>query len=203
MGWRGAPGASVVYQGICWYPYLRAYTTLTSFLNFILPLLITSGIYIQIYLITRERNKTLVHGQLASVEENNISLGNLNATKTISLFVGVFFCCWVSYSMYIIIISLCDSCLYFIPPVEAFVVLLMFGYFNSGLNPFLFALRNKNFKFTNSRLFSSALFETRPTLGTRGGSTLTQLAFTSEIPDSTDSNVRLQWISVPQDETLR
>jgi len=111
MGWREAPGEPVVYKGICWYPYTPAYTTLTSFLNFILPLLITSGIYIKIYLIVCERNKILVHGQLASVEENNTYLGNLKAAKTISMFVGVFFCCWVPYSMYIIIVSLCDSCL--------------------------------------------------------------------------------------------
>ena len=199
MGWREAPGELVVYEGICWYPYPPAYTTLTSFLNFILPLLITSGIYIKIYFIVCERNKLLVHRQLASVEENDNYLGNLKAAKTISMFVGVFFCCWVPYSMYIIIVSLCDSCLGMIPE-EAYVLLLMFGYLNSALNPFLFALRNKSFKATYSRLFSSALFESRPTLGNRRGSTLTQLTFTSEIPDLMDSDVQLQRMSSWQDE---
>ena len=200
---REAPGQRFVYNGICWYPYPPAYTASTNFLNFILPLLITSGIYIKIYLIACERNKTLVHGQLASVEEKNTYLRNLKAAKTIFLFVGVFFFCWFPYSMYIIIIVLCDSC-FGIIPVETYILFFMFGYLNSALNPFLFALRNQSFKSTYSRLFSSVLFETRPTLpGTRRGSTLTQLAFTSEIPDSTDGDVRLQRISVLQDETLR
>ena len=199
MGRREAPGEPVVYEGICWYPYPPVYSALTSFLNFILPLLITSGIYIKIYLIVCERNKTLIHGQLASVEENNTYLGNLKAAKTISMFVGVFFCCWVPYSMYIILISLCDSCFDIIPE-EANVVFLMFGYLNSALNPFLFALRNKSFKVTYSKLFGSALFESRPRLGNRRGSTLTQLTFTSEIPESTDNDVRLQWMSILQDE---
>ena len=101
--------------------------------------------------------------------------------------------------MYIIIVSLCDSCLGMIPE-EAYVLLLMFGYLNSALNPFLFALRNKSFKATYSRLFSSALFESRPTLGNRRGSTLTQLTFTSEIPDLMDSDVQLQRMSSWQDE---
>jgi len=101
--------------------------------------------------------------------------------------------------MYIILISLCDSC-FEIRPEEANVPFLMFGYLNSALNPFLFALRNKSFEATYSKLFSSALFESRLRLGNRRGSTLTQLTFTSEIPESTDNDVRLQWMSILQDE---
>ena len=167
MGWREAPGEPVVYKGICWFPYPPpppppVYSTLTSFLNFILPLLIISGIYVKIYLIVCERNEALVHGQLASVEENNNYLGNLKAAKTMSTFVGVFFCCWAPYSMYIILISLCDSCFDIIPE-EANVLFLMFGYLNSALNPFLFALRNKSFKATllySTLLYSTLLYST-------------------------------------------
>jgi len=198
MGWREAPGDSVIFEGICWYPYPPAYSALTNILNCILPLLITSGIYIKIYCIACEQNKILLHGQLASIEDKS-RLGSLQAAKAISMFVGVFFFCRVPYSMYIILISLCDWC-WAITPDEAYIILLMLGYLKSALNPFLFALQNKSFKATYSKLFSSAFFKSRSRLRDRRDSTLTQLTFTSEIPDSTDNDVRLQWISTWQDE---
>lgn len=55
MGWRTHPGESVIFAGICWLPYPRIYTTLTSFLNSFIPLLITCGIYTKIYCIAKNR----------------------------------------------------------------------------------------------------------------------------------------------------
>ena len=199
MGWRDFPGEPLIYKGVCWFPFTRAYSSLTSFLNFILPVLITSGIYIKIYRIVFERNKKLRQQSLAFIEENKAYLGNLQAAKTISMFVGVFFFCWVPYSTYVILMSLCDSCRLIIP-AETYPLLLMFGYLNSALNPFLFALRNKSFKTTYSKLFSSSLRKLRPKVGASRNSTLSKLAFASEIPDSTDSAITLQSIKVRQDE---
>ena len=199
MGWRDFPGEPLIYEGVCWFPYTRAYASLTSFLNFILPLLITCGIYIKIYRIVCGRNKKLRRQNLAFIEENKAYLGNLQAAKTISMFVGVFFFCWVPYSTYIVMMSLCNLCWKVIPE-ETYPLLLMFGYLNSALNPFLFALRNKSFKTTYSKIFSSSLRKLRPKVGARRNSTLSELAFASEIPDSTDSAITLQSIKVRREE---
>ena len=182
MGWRDFPGEPLIYKGVCWFPYTRAYSTLTSFLNFILPVLITCGIYIKIYRIVCERNKKLPRQNLAFIEENKAYLGNLQAAKTISMFVGVFFFCWVPYSTYIVMMSLCNSCWKVIPE-ETYPLLLMFGYLNSALNPFLFALRNKSFKTTYSKLFSFSLRKLRPKAGARRDPTISEIASTSEFPD--------------------
>ena len=78
--------------------------------------------------------------------------------------------------------SLCNSCWKVIPE-ETYPLLLMFGYLNSALNPFLFALRNKSFKTTYSKLFSFSLRKLRPRAGARRDPTVSEIASTSEIPD--------------------
>ena len=201
MGWRDAPGESVVKNGVCWYPYTLVYSMLTAFLNIVLPLLLSCGINIKIFRIASGRNKAaLVHGKPAFIKENKTYLGNFQIAKTISMFVAVFFFCWFPYAMYLILSSLCDNC-YKVIPEEAFPFLLMCGYLNSALNPFLFSLRNKSFKATYSKLLNSAL--PKPSRNARLGrrsATLSELTFTSEIPVLSDGDVQLTWIRTNQDE---
>ena len=207
MGWRDYPGESVIYEGICWFPYTRTYNTLTSFLNYVLPLLITCGIYVKIYRIACEQNKSVTVarckcGQLTFTQETNSYLGNLKAAKTISMFVGVFFFCWVPYSIYIIIISVCKACDDKIP-LEVYPFLLMLGYLNSALNPFLFAFRSKSFKNIYSRILNRVAVKaksSKPKVKSRRDSTISQLTFISEIPDTTDSGIWLRSIKLQQQE---
>ena len=205
MGWQTHSGESVIFAGICWFPYTRVYTTLTSFLNFTLPLLITCGIYTKIYCIARNRNKSVTAtrrcecGKLTFSQETNRYLGNLKAAKTISMFVGVFFFCWVPYSSYIVTISLCaDSCSDIIP-LEAYPFTLMLGYLNLALNPFLFAFRSKNFKDIYSKLKSSVVPKIWPRKKSkRRASTISELTLASEIPDTLDDGIWLQSIKLQQ-----
>ena len=62
MGWRMFD--EFVYNGVCTFPFTKIYSTLSSCLNFILPLLITCGIYIKIYLIARTQHNTF-HGEVS------------------------------------------------------------------------------------------------------------------------------------------
>ena len=203
MGWRTHPGESVIYAGICWFPYTRVYTTLTCFLNFTLPLLITCGIYTKIYCIAQNRSKSVNAtrrcecGKLTFSQETNRYLGNLKAAKTISMFVVVFFFCWVPYSSYIATISLCRSCNKVIPP-EVYPFTLMFGYLNSALNPFLFAFRNKSFTDIYSKVKSSVVPKIWPRKKSRRASTISEMSFTSEIPDTLDDGIWLQSIKLQQ-----
>ena len=204
MGWRTHPGESVTFEGICWFPYTRTYLPLTSFLNHVLPLLITCGIYVKIYGIARERNKSVTVarckcGKLTFTQEANSYLGNLKAAKTISMFVVVFFFCWVPYFTYIIIISLCTECNDRIPP-EVYPFLLMLGYINSALNPFLFAFRSKSFQDIYSKILSSIVIKAQPKVKSRSDSAISQLTFTSEIPDTMESGIWLQSMKFEQQE---
>ena len=204
MGWRDAPGESLIFEGVCWFPYKNAYTVLTTFFNIFLPIIITIGIYIKIYLIARQRTRPeLVGGRLPFVQENKTYLGNMKAAKTIIIFIGVFFFCWLPYSTYIILMSLCHTCWSLFPEREdeVYCFLLMCGYLNSALNPFVFALRNGSFKNTYSKLLSSALSKS-PLNDKRDRrlSSLSQLTFASEIPDSSDRDVQLQRIRPSETE---
>ena len=203
MGWRDAPGESLIFEGACWFPHKRAYSVLTTFLN-ILPIIISIGIYIKIYLIARQRTRPkLFGGRLPFVQENRTYLGNMKAAKTIAMFIGVFFFCWLPYSTYIIVMSLCHSCWSLFPgrEDEVFSFLLMCGYLTSALNPFVFALRNGSFKNTYSKLLSSALSKS-PLNDKRDRrlSSLSELTFASEIPDSSDRDVQLQRIQPSETE---
>ena len=59
---RDAPDESLIFKEVCWFPQSRAYALIPVILNFILPLIITSGIYIKIYLIAHQRKRTELVG---------------------------------------------------------------------------------------------------------------------------------------------
>ena len=202
MGWRAFK--EFVYEGVCYFPFTEIYSTLSSCLNFIIPLLVTCGIYVKIYLIARSQSSTFdkeislqmrtteaCSRQTRSTEEKKIYLKNIRAAKTISIFVAVFFFCWVPHSFISITANLCQSCRAKIPN-EVRVLVLMFGYLNSALNPFLFAFRNKRFKAAYSALLRTMKARPLFTSSLRRRSTLTASTCHSELPDLQDSVVRLQ-----------
>ena len=109
--------------------------------------------------------------------------------KSIVMFIAVFFFCWLPYSTCIIFISLCNSCWALIPEDKAFYFLLICGYLNSALNPILFAIWNRSFKATYSRLLSLALSKSHPSKRWDG-----EVSEFPEIPDSPYSHIHLQRI---------
>ena len=176
-----------VFEGVCYFPFTKIYITLSSAINFILPLLATCCIYIKIYLIARNqqsifRGDALRISKSRSAEEKKVYSRNMRAAKTTSLFVAVFFSCWIPHSFISIVSNLCGTrCLRNIPQ-EVFVLFLMFGYLNSALNPFLFAFRNSRFKATTSFLLRS--IRSRSTVrSSRRRSTLSQSTCDSELRD--------------------
>ena len=191
MGWRTEE--RFVQDSVCYFPFPLEYLTLSSSLNFILPLLITCAIYIKIYLIARGQHYNFGGAEsrkLRSTEEKKVYSRNVQAAKTISIFVCAFFCCWVPYSSISIIATLCETCSEHIPQ-EVGIVLLMFGYLNSALNPFLFAFRNSQFKATYNMVLRSVRPRPKATHDcSRRRSTLTQSTLASDITDLHEYEVR-------------
>ena len=56
MGWRKKERFES--YDMCYFPFERVYSFLSSFVNFVLPLLIACGIYIKIYFIASQQQKT-------------------------------------------------------------------------------------------------------------------------------------------------
>ena len=108
--------------------------------NVTLPLLATC-FYIKIYRVACSQ-QSIFHGdvfqtsEFRSAEEKKVYSRNMRAAKTISIFVAVFFSCWIPFSFISLVSNLCDTrCVQNIPQ-EVFVLFLMFGYLNSALYPF-------------------------------------------------------------------
>lgn len=79
---------------------------------------------------------------------------NVKAAKSLAVIVGTFFACWYPFTLVSMGLNACGglsgSCT--VPPVYVMDCLLTVGYMNSMLNPFLYALHNKEFKKTYKRI---------------------------------------------------
>ena len=155
MGWQDK-SVEPIYKGTCPLHYTIFYNILTSIMNFIFPLLLTCVFYILIYLIARKHHNVNKRGGLPSTfkptkEDNKMYSRNMKAAKTTAMFVVVIFLCWQPYTYFSIIGNLVDDT----RDPHLFLVLLMFGYLNSALNPFLFAFRNKTFQSVYRKLLRS------------------------------------------------
>ena len=185
LGWRYHP--SYIMGGICYFNVTPTYSALSSVLHFILPLLIIAGIYFKINRIAQNVKNCQELCDAANSSPGHIVRHptprdrgnfkrNLKATKTIAFIICVLFVCWLPYSVTSTVLILCKPCFYRTPP-ELLVSLLILGYLNSALNPFIYSLSNRKFKETYRALFmsirrigSSALRRSRPSSQTSNSS---------------------------------
>lgn len=165
LGWSYYP--SSVIGGYCYFNITPAYSVLSNILHFILPLLIIGGIYFKIYRIAQNvKNcqglcdaaaKTSSPGHIVrhpTPRDHGNFKRNLKATKTIAFIICALFFCWIPFSVTSTVFGVCKSCYYNAPP-ELQVALLMLGYLNSALNPFIYSLNNRKFRETYHALFRS------------------------------------------------
>ena len=163
MGWRRMP--HYVVGGYCNFNITFTYSVVSNILHFMLPLLIIGGIYFKIYRIAQNvkqchelgEGKNSFPGHIARHPSSRDQIHfkrNLRGTKTIAVIVCALFICWLPYSVTSTVFGLCKTCFFKSPP-EVSVALLMLGYLNSALNPFIYSLRNRKFKETYRILFRS------------------------------------------------
>ena len=196
MGWPFLKrGQEIILNGSCVVPFSKLYTSLSNFLNFVGPLVVTCVLNIMIYCIARKHNrggasfKMRQESGQKSKEDAKAYARNLKAAKTTLMFVAAFFFCWQPFSYFSIVSILYGNQNWDPYPSKVFYVLLMFGYLNSALNPFLFAFRNKQFKHTYERMASSVK---RRNSRVRRRSTVSLSTLSSDIPESENKHVRLQ-----------
>lgn len=98
----------------------------------------------------------------------------IRTTKNILVVACAFFFCWMPHTVLSIVTTFmyisCVPCLSAIPG-ELYIIFLMLGYSSSALNPYLYALRNRQFRNAFTRVASTLrckLIQRHPSTRTSG-----------------------------------
>ncbi|XP_036406086.1 trace amine-associated receptor 13c-like [Megalops cyprinoides] len=126
---------------ICLLFFNAFWGILDTLIAFFVPCSVMVGLYAKIFLVAREhvrKIKDMSHKKHLN-EESRSGLSKSSerkAAKTLGIVVGGFILCWMPF----FINSLVDPYNNFGTPAMVFDVLFWFGYFNSTLNPIIYAL---------------------------------------------------------------
>ncbi|XP_078346988.1 5-hydroxytryptamine receptor 4-like [Oculina patagonica] len=177
MGWNRLPRS--VENNFCEFNITPEYSLLSSFVNFVLPTLFMCALYWRIYKIASGMSKK----EGLNRQENSPHTGRkpakslrkkIKTTKNILVVACAFFFCWMPHTVLSIVTTfmyiLCMPCLSAIPG-ELYIIFLMLGYSSSALNPYLYALRNTQFRNAFSRVATTLrckFFQRHPSPRTSG-----------------------------------
>ncbi|XP_053316245.1 trace amine-associated receptor 4-like [Spea bombifrons] len=130
---------SLSCTGSCALLFNKRWSIFNTLICFYIPGTMMIGIYIHIFYIARKQAK-MIQGQPNYMESNTKSKNSLKieskAAKTLSLIMGVFILCWLPF----FIVALVDPFLNFTTSDNINNAVLWLGYFNSTVNPIIYAL---------------------------------------------------------------
>ncbi|KAH8264134.1 hypothetical protein KR038_003335 [Drosophila bunnanda] len=150
---------------ICEFKVNKAYAIVSSSMSFWIPGIVMLSMYYRIYqeadrqerLVYRSKVVSLLlekHLQISQipkprpsiqVEQSTITTmrRERKAARTLGIIMSAFLICWLPFFLWYIVSSLCDSC---ITPRLLVGILFWIGYFNSALNPIIYAYFNRDFR---------------------------------------------------------
>lgn len=182
MGWKYRPTS--VEINACHFNITSDYSVLSSFVNFIFPLLVMCFLYFKIFIIARSINTEkftqpnggawgMLSNEATSTEDvakitrrtkrcQKRFKQNMKTAKNILIIVSAFFFCWMPHTLLSLITIFHGIELAYKIPAELSTVFLLLGYLNSALNPPLYTFHNKRFKETYLKCFRLKRKKTPP-----------------------------------------
>ncbi|XP_063297827.1 trace amine-associated receptor 4-like [Pelobates fuscus] len=144
--------------GSCFLILNKLWATVSSSFCFFVPGAMMIGIYIHIFSVAQKQARMLVlhnHPHYLGTNTNKASLKvESKAAKTLSLVMGAFLLCWLPFS----IVTVVDPYLDFTTSDDLYNAVLWLGYFNSSLNPIIYALFYPWFQKTFKIIITGKLF---------------------------------------------
>ncbi|XP_034837322.1 octopamine receptor beta-1R-like [Maniola hyperantus] len=156
---------------VCSFTVNRVYAVISSSVSFWIPGVIMIYMYYRIYMEADRQERMLYRSKVASLlldkhlQINGISMGDVmrerqsiqmqpmasnkmkrerKAARTLGIIMSAFLACWLPFFLWYIITALCGPACPSPPPVVAAVFWV--GYFNSALNPLIYAYFNRDFR---------------------------------------------------------
>ncbi|XP_063775415.1 trace amine-associated receptor 4-like [Pseudophryne corroboree] len=144
--------------GSCILVLNRLWGTISSLICFFIPGVLMIGIYVQIFAIARKQAKALSNhtnplGKEATSRGTYMKVES-KAARTLSLVIGAFILCWLPFFA----VTVIDPYVNFSTSDDAYNAVLWLGYFNSTLNPIIYALFYPWFKKTFVCIIRGSIF---------------------------------------------
>ncbi|KAM4770999.1 trace amine-associated receptor 4-like [Rhinophrynus dorsalis] len=132
---------TVSCTGSCSLMFNKLWGAITTAVCFFIPGTLMIGIYIHIFSVAKMQAALIHTFPTANPDKLNprlkISLkGESKAAKTLSIVMGVFIVCWLPFFT----ITIIDPYIHFSTSENVYNAALWLGYFNSALNPIIYAL---------------------------------------------------------------
>ncbi|XP_033487520.2 trace amine-associated receptor 13c-like [Epinephelus lanceolatus] len=137
--------ASLNCLGSCNPVYNHLWGVLDSVISFFFPCTVMVCLYTKVFIVAKEQVKKINNMSNCSndgVREGLIKQSEHKAAKTLGIVVGAFIFCWMPF----FIISAVDPHTGFSTPIVIFETFFWLGYFNSTLNPIIYAFFYPRFK---------------------------------------------------------
>ncbi|XP_059218031.1 octopamine receptor beta-1R isoform X2 [Stomoxys calcitrans] len=150
---------------ICEFKVNKAYAIVSSSVSFWIPGIVMLSMYYRIYqeadrqerLVYRSKVAALLlekHLQISQIPKPRPSIQvepatistmrrERKAARTLGIIMSAFLLCWLPFFLWYITSTLCDSCT---TPRIVVGILFWIGYFNSALNPIIYAYFNRDFR---------------------------------------------------------
>lgn len=159
LGWYTTPEERLNWNNRtdeCNFVPNKAYCAISSSISFWIPSVIMLFVYAKIYKEARRQEKNIHSltfqnggGSPSSKQEQKRMKKEHKAAKTLGLIMGAFLACWVPFFLWYVSSSMCDTCH---TPQIVVAILFWVGYFNSALNPLIYAFFNRDFRLAFIRL---------------------------------------------------